>query len=305
MTARRILSGVVLASLLGAAAALAQDAPPAASPAGPPPEAQWDKKRLDRLDRNVERLENSIARMKPDKAPPNLIEPDPEVIALTARLDELTARVNDDEQAMRRVNAQLDTVSIELSKSRQAEAQARADNQALLTKIGELEGRLAALEKAAEDAKTAQAPQAPAGGEGGSAPAASSGDPAADFKAAKALMLSQDFNGAAQGFQAYIDHYPNGPQVAEAHYQLGEAYFASKDPNTAASHYYEALKGGGAKAKWAPEATVGLASSLQLTGHSKEACAAVAEFDRRYAKEAPASVKRRAAAVKTQAKCAA
>lgn len=304
MTARRILSGVLLASLLGAATALAQDAP-ATSPAGPPPETQWDKKRLDRLDRDVERLENTIARMKPDKAPPNLIEPDPEVIALTARLDELTARLNDDEQAMRKVNAQLDTVSIELSKSRQAEAQARADNQALMTHMGELEARLVVLEKAADDAKAAQAAQAPAATPGETAPVASSGDPVADFKAAKALMLSQDFNGAAQGFQAFLDHYPNSPQAPEAHYQMGEAYFASKDPNTAASHYYEALKGGGAKAKWAPEATVGLASSLQLTGHSKEACAAVAEFDRRYAKEAPASVKRRAAAVKTQAKCAA
>jgi TolA-binding protein len=304
MTAKRILSGVLLASLLGAATALAQDAP-ATSPPGPPPETQWDKKRLDRLDRDVERLENTIARMKPDKAPPNLIEPDPEVIALTARLDELTARLNDDESSMRKVNAQLDTVSIELSKSRQAEAQGRADNQALMTKIGELEGRLAVLEKAAEDAKAAQAAQATTTTTTGEAAPASSGDPAADFKAAKALMLSQDFAGAAQGFQAYLDHYPSGAQVAEAHYQMGDAYFASKDPNTAASHYYEALKGTGAKAKWAPEATVGLASSLQLTGHSKEACAAVAEFDRRYAQTAPASVKRRAAAVKTQAKCAA
>jgi tol-pal system protein YbgF len=306
MKARSIIAGIVALSLFGAAglvgAALAQDAPAAGAPAAAAPESQWDKKRLERLDRNVERIENAIARMKPDKAPPNLIEPDPEVIALTARVDELTGRLGDYEAALRRSNSQLDAVSIELDKSRKAEASARADNEALQARVGQMETRLAALEQAAEAAKAQAAAQAPVAGDPAAIPAP--GDPATDFKAAKALMLHQDFAGASHAFQDFLARWPDSPLAAEAHYQLGETYFVVKDHENAAQQYLASLTGW-PKTKWAPDALVRLAGSLQALGHGKQACAAVSEFEKRYAKEAGASAKARAAAVRTQAKCAA
>ena len=58
----------------------------------------WDAKRLQKLDRNVRKLERSVSRVENKKgAPPILIEPDPEVVALQATVDSQARKL--DEQA--------------------------------------------------------------------------------------------------------------------------------------------------------------------------------------------------------------
>ena len=69
----------------------------------------------------------------------------------------------------------------------------------------------------------------------------------------------------------------------------------------AAQSYVASLRGWPASA-WAPDAVVRLALSLVELNRTQEACAALNEFDRRYAK-APAATKARASAAREKAKC--
>src|SRR4051812_35532412 len=47
----------------------------------------WDAKKLQKLDRNVRKLERAVQRASKTSNPPILIEPDPEVVALQATVD--------------------------------------------------------------------------------------------------------------------------------------------------------------------------------------------------------------------------
>jgi len=55
----------------------------------------WDVKRLEKLDRNVRKLERSVSRVENTKSPPILIEPDPEVVALQATVDTQSRKQDD------------------------------------------------------------------------------------------------------------------------------------------------------------------------------------------------------------------
>ena len=312
MIAKPVFSAVLAAALLVSVTASAQNYPvdpargePAAQSAGPAqaPGVEWDKKRLDRLERSVERLENTIAHMRPDKAPPNLVEPDPEVVALEARADELTSRIGDLESALRKINGDLDTANLELDRSHKAEAEAHAANDALAARVGALEGKIADIEKAqAAAAAAAAAPPAADGSTVGQMSAAPTGDSAAEFRSAMALMTNGDYAGASQAFAAFVAKWPNAADTPEAHYRLAETYYVRDDQPNSALEYAASLKDW-PHAKWAPDATVKLAQAFSNLGHDKDACATLGEFDHRYAKDATASVKSRAVALKTKAKC--
>ena len=309
MIAKRILSGRALAAALGAgllasvSAAMAQTAAPTV--AAPSAEPQWDKKRLDRLERNVEKLENTIAHAKPDKAPPNLIEPDVEVVALTSRVDDLTGRLNDMEGSLRKVNGELDAANLEVDKSHRAETAAKGESQALAQRLATLENKIAGMEQAALQVQATQAAAAADSGSlagGGTAPAAPQADAGAEFKAAKKLLLEGDYPGAGRALQEYINRWPDSAQAPEAHYQLGETLYVRDDRSGAAAEYAHALKGWPHN-KWAPDAVIKLGQAMVGLGKTREACGAVAEFDKRYGKEAATPVKTRAAALRSKAKC--
>jgi tol-pal system protein YbgF len=295
-----VLTGALLLAASASVPALGQDSGPQAQ-TPPPAGVEWDKKRLDRLERAVERLENTIARIKPDRAPPNLIEPDPEVVALEARADELTARIGDLESALRKVNADLDTANIDLDKSHKAIADARAANDTLGQRVTLLEAKMADMEKAqAAAAAAAAAAQTPA--PDGAPGAQPSGDSAAEFKNAMSLMTNGDYTGASGAFTAFVAKWPAAPETPEAHYRLAETFYIRDEQDKSAVEYAASLQGW-PRAKWAPDATVKLAQAFANIGHNKEACATLGELERHYAKDATPSVKSRAAAVKTQAKC--
>jgi tol-pal system protein YbgF len=304
MIATRAISAALAAALLASVSASAQtdQSPPQGASQGGAPGVEWDKKRLDRLERSVDRLENTIAHMKPDKAPPNLVEPDPEVIALEARADELNQRVTDMQDALAKVNGALDAANLEIDRSHKAEADARGVNDALTTRVAQLESKLAAMEQA-QAAAAAPAANAAGGQLGAGGPTgATTGDSATDFHAAMQLVLNDNWSEAAKAFSDFVQRWPNAPEAAEAHYWLAETYYRRDDQPNSALEYAASIKDW-PHSKWAPDATVKLAYAFSYLGRNKDACATLGEFDRRYGKAAGASVKSRAETLKTKAKC--
>jgi tol-pal system protein YbgF len=301
---RNLLAGSAAAFALAASAAGAfaqsDDQPvpprPAAAAAGTPapPPVQWDQKRLERLERNMRRIENELSRLKPDKAPPLLIEPDPEVTALQGRVDELSQHVQDLEAALKRVNGNLDSLGLAVETLKKDDDAAHAALEAMAARVSALEAQVKTL----TPPPTPPPPTPGAAGETGSGGV----DPAQAFQSAMRQMRDGDYQGASKAFEAYIAAWPDGADAPEAHYRLAETFLVGGDQKSAAVEYASALKGW-PKTDWAPDATVKLAAALQSLGQGAETCAALGEFRKRYAGSAPATVKARAEALEGKAKC--
>jgi tol-pal system protein YbgF len=270
---------------------------PAAAQAPAP--IEWDKKRLEKLERNVRKLEGDLARLKPDKAPPQLLEPDPELVALQGRVDDLTQRLLDLDATLKRVNAALDQSALDLDTLKKDDGAAHADADALRTRVDALETQVKALTPPPPPPGAAAASSPDAAATAGAPPSA---DPAQAFASAMKTMRDGDYAAAEKAFQDYLTSWPDGPDAAEAHYRLAETLYVRDDQAGAASEYARALKGF-PKAVWAGDALVKLGMALQSRGDDTKACQALAEFGKRYAASAPATVKSRAAALKTKAKC--
>lgn len=285
--ARWALCGVLCLGLLSLAPQPAQAQMfPVKEKAEEIPGIEWDKKRLERLDRNLRKLERALQRKENSNEPPVLIEPDPEVIALQATVDILARKLDDQEAAIKRLNGDLEQAHFNARNLGNA-------NLALSQKVGTLEARLAELEaRIASAEKAAQPPAQPV----------ASGNPTNDFNAAMGQMMGGDYEGAALAFETFIKTYPDSPQLAEAWFRLGETRFIRDDHAQAAASYATALRGW-PKAAWAPDATAKLAVSLRSLGRTKETCAALSEFDKRYAGSASAAIKARANQARTAAKC--
>lgn len=285
MSMSKLLAGAAALALTFAAAApvAARQADPAATGIA------WDKKRLERLERNLRKFERALNQNN-EAGTPTLIEPDPEVVALTARVEDMVRRLDDLEGANQRQNAAIDEKTAEIAALRRQLAQASGQIDALNTRLAESESKLAAQEQAAAQAQVI--------GE------TTAGDPAADFQAAMQLMLDGEYAGAGTAFEAFVQRWPDAPQVAEANYRLGETRYLREDFTGAAAAYATALQGW-PKAKWAPEATLKLAAALSGLKRDTQACGALKEFDRRYAAGSPTALRGRVSALKTRAKCAA
>ncbi|HUH08970.1 MAG TPA: tol-pal system protein, partial [Brevundimonas sp.] len=104
---------------------------------------QWDKRRLDQLDRNVRRLERALTQRNA-AGQPVLVEPDPEVVAMQGQLEIMDRRLSDLEQTFQRVNADGERLTFQLD-------EATRDNAALSRRLRDLEGRVERAEKAAEE----------------------------------------------------------------------------------------------------------------------------------------------------------
>lgn len=251
----------------------------------PPPAIEWNERRLERLERNVRKLERAITQTNAAGEPVSLLEPDPEVLALMSRVDLLDRRLGDLEATLMRVNGQLETAAGDLDRAARA-------NRDLLGRIDALTQRVAELEAAAAEA----AANAPA------EPNSPTGSDRGDYDAAMQLMLDGDFAAARRAFETFVVTWTDSERLPEANYRLGETRFIADDHAGAAQAYAAALRGW-PRATWAPDATVKLANALQATDRGPQACQALAEFDRRYAEGAPAAVRSRASALARAARC--
>jgi tol-pal system protein YbgF len=277
---RAFLTTAVLAVLVAAGPALSQTPLPV-----PDPLDARDAKRLDRMEKVLRELRSIVFQLK-DTGKPVVVQP----ADTDARMAEMAEKLSDLESTLRGVNGNFETVTRELDQSKRENAQLKRDLAALTERLTAAEGKIAAgLAPPPEDTAAATPPPA--------------GDPAKDFTAARQLMLAGDYDGAEAAFSAYVANYPDAPRAAEASYWWGKTLSVRGAHSDAARAYITAIRGW-PQTTWAPDAVVELSRSLVALKKPQDACQTLGEFTRRYPK-APAAVASRAAAVRTQAKCAA
>ena len=284
--------------------------------------AQSDQdRRLDRLEKQVREL-RAILFQGRDTGQPVVVKPegpDPEVTALQQRVSDL-------DDTIRKLNGQIEVLTHDSDEARAAANAVRDQNGELRGELKDLSDRVAKVEGVLAPPpppQTTQPGQAngspppgqtgvltlPPGVQGAGPPAGAGPDAAPPpptaaevYKHARALLNANDYPGAAAAFQAFIGQYPASKEIPAAYYWLGEADSARQGFSDAVPAYANALKGW-PKQPWAPDATVKLARALAETSQTDKACAALAEFDRRYRKDASPTVKARAADVHTRAAC--
>ena len=247
----------------------------------------WDAKKLQQLDRDVRKLERSVARVENKQTPPILIEPDPEVVALQATVDSLSRKLDDNANTVTRLTGQLE--------------ESQHQNQILQQQVSALMARTDTLVKRADlteahlkDVDATLAPPPP--------PPPSRGDAESDFEQAFNLMTSGQTDEAERAFTAFTTTWPESAQLPEAWFRLGQIRTMKKDSPGAVAAFATALKGW-PKTSWAPEATVKLAGALSDSNRPSEACQALTQFDRVYGKMAAAENKALAKDLKVKNKC--
>jgi TolA-binding protein len=276
--------------------------------AAAPAAAQQDDRRIADLQKQVRELRSIVFQGRDTGQPVEVkpVGPDPIVTSLQSKVDDL-------EQSLRLMNGQNEVLTHQLDEARRGleneRAKSAAGRQALSDRIAKLETAQAAI------AAAQTAPPPPEDFGAATQPLAESGplrrpraeapaSPAELYNDAAARLAAADYGAAQAGFEAYLAAEPNGARASEARYSIGQSFYARENYTQAARAYALALKGWPAS-KWAPDATVRLAASLNEAGRKPDACGALGEFDRRYAKTAVPAVKTRAASVRRAAACGA
>ncbi|ESQ87127.1 tol-pal system protein ybgf [Asticcacaulis sp. AC460] len=253
------------------------------------PAGAWDEKRLNRLDRNVRKLERAVARVENKKTPPILIEPDPEVVALQATVDSLSRKQDEQGEVITRLTGQLEEA---LYANQQLQATVNAQN----ARIDALSRRVDNTDAHLKDIDALLAPPPP--------PPASTGTAEGDFDQAFALLTSGQTDDAGRAFEAFTTTWPEAAQLPEAWFRLGQIRSMKQDTAGAVAAYATSLKGW-PKTSWAPEATVRLAGALTDSNRPSDACLALGQFDKLYAKTATNEHKTMAKTLKARSNCAA
>ena len=225
---------------------------------------QWDKRRLDQLDRNVRRLERALTQRNA-AGQPVLVEPDPEVIALQGRVDILEQRLNDLSATIRRITGDGERVTFQLDESQR-------DNTALRRRLADAEARIQKLETAAELNAPIQA----------NTP---TGDAAQDLAAAVRL-IGTDRPRGERALETVVVTWPDTPQSREANSRLGDLRVSANDKAGAVPYFAAALKDW-PRIGWAADTTLKLADALFATDRKTQGCAALGEFTRNLFGELP------------------
>ncbi|WP_312221044.1 tol-pal system protein, partial [Brevundimonas sp.] len=236
LTKPAVLTAIGLTLIGGAVVAQVQPMEP----------VQWDKRRLDQLDRNVRRLERALTQRNA-AGQPVLVEPDPEVVALQGQVSIMERRLGDVEQTFQRMNADTERLTFQLD-------EATRENTQLSRRLRDLEGRVERAEKAAEEAAELNGPIV------ANSP---TGDAAQDLQAAMRLA-GEDAARGGRALETVIVTWPNTPQAREANSRLGDLHVAARD-NASAVQAYAAALNGWPRTPWAPETTLKLAEALRAT----------------------------------------
>ncbi|HZW16532.1 MAG TPA: tol-pal system protein [Brevundimonas sp.] len=245
---------------------------------------QWDRRSLERLDRNVRRLERALLQRNA-AGQPFIMEPEPEVVALTGRVTIMDRRLNDLEATLQRVNADLERLTFQLD-------EARRDNEALGARLRDAEGRLGEMAEQAEREAELSAPISST---------SPTGDASRDLAAAARLAASDPALGD-RALQTVALAWPETPQAREANARLGDLRVSAGDHAGAVAFYAAALEGW-PTARWAGPTVLELATALNETDRKTQACTALSEFDRRYAESGDAGLRARAAALRDRFDC--
>lgn len=245
---------------------------------------QWDKRRLEQLDRNVRRLERALTQRNA-AGQPVIMETDPEVVALQGQVQMMDRRLGDLESTLQRVNADLERLTFQLDETTR-------DNAALGTRLRDAEGRIRAVTDAAQREAELNAPISST---------SPTGDAGRDLSAAARLAASDPARGD-RALQTVALAWPGTPQAREANARLGDLRVSGGDPAGAVAFYAAALEGW-PTATWAGPTVLELATALNATDRKTQACTALGEFDRRYAAAGTAAQRTRAADLRTRFAC--
>lgn len=126
-------------------------------------------------------------------------------------------------------------------------------------------------------------------------------DPNALYRDAYNLVLSGDYAEAEAAFQDYIDIYPDGGQVADANFWLGESQYSQGSFNDAARTFLNAHQSY-PQAEKAPDMLLKLGMSLAALDNRDTACATYREVLSRYPDTSQA-IKDKVAAEQRDASC--
>ncbi|MBF0665203.1 MAG: tol-pal system protein [Brevundimonas sp.] len=245
---------------------------------------QWDRRSLERLDRNVRRLERALTQRNA-AGQPVIMEPEPEVVALTSRVSIMDRRLNDLEATLQRVNADLERLTFQLDETTR-------DKAALETRLSTAETRLRDMAASAEREATLNAPISST---------SPTGDAARDLTAAARLAASDPALGD-RALQTVTLAWPDTPQAREANARLGDLRVSAGDHAGAVAFYAAALEGW-PTTSWAGATVLELATALNATDRKTQACTALGEFDRRYAAAGSAALRTRAGDLRTRFSC--
>tara|TARA_R110002051_G_scaffold64445_3_gene117536 strand:+ start:75 stop:914 length:840 start_codon:yes stop_codon:yes gene_type:complete len=241
---------------------------------------QWDKRRLENLERTVRRVDRALNQASA-AGEPFILQTDPEVLALQGRVSTLDRRVQDVEATLQRVNGDVERLTFQLE-------EASRDNSTLRSRVTDFERRLKRIEDAAE-LNAPIAAHSP------------TGDAAQDLALAVRMVTADPARGA-RALETVVVTWPDTPQAREANVALGDMRVAARDQAGAVQAYAAALSGW-PRTAWAAETTLKLASALEAGDRDTQACGALGEFTRRYAEGTTPALRTRAAEVKTRAGC--
>ena len=127
------------------------------------------------------------------------------------------------------------------------------------------------------------------------------GNPETAYNEALDLLGRNDFAGAERALRSFMQRYPRHALVGNAHYWLGETYYARKDYSGAASAFAVAYKTYPRSPK-APDSLLKLGMSLQAQGKSEQACTVYGQLNQLFPHSAQI-IKRRVAAERQRSHC--
>ncbi|MBY0258791.1 tol-pal system protein YbgF [Methylobacterium sp.] len=130
-----------------------------------------------------------------------------------------------------------------------------------------------------------------------------SGDARADYEAAYAYILQRQYEQAEMGLRQFIQSHPRDALVPSATYWLGESYL-QRNRNREAAEQFLKVSTDYARSAQAPDAMLKLGASLNALGAREQACATLAELERKFP-SASTSVRQGVAREQKRARCAA
>ena len=182
---------------------------------------QWDKRRLEQLERTVRRVDRALTQSSA-AGEPFILQTDPEVLALQGRVSTLDRRVQDVEATLQRVNGDVERLTFQLE-------EASRDNSTLRSRVTDFERRLKRIEDAAE-LNAPIAAHSP------------TGDAAQDLALAVRMVTADPARGA-RALETVVVTWPDTPQAREANVALGDMRVAARDQAGAVQAYAAALSG--------------------------------------------------------------
>ncbi|MEH3146393.1 MAG: tol-pal system protein YbgF [Methylobacterium frigidaeris] len=133
--------------------------------------------------------------------------------------------------------------------------------------------------------------------------ATGTGDAKADYEAAYAYVLQRQYEQAEMSLRQFIQSHPRDTLVPDATYWLGESYLQRNRTREAAEQFLK-VSTDYARSRKAPDAMLKLGTSLNALGAREQACATLAELERKFP-QASASVKQGVDREQRRARCAA